>query len=224
MTTNFPTSLDSLVNPDASAGDKLSGTGPGGINTTHDKQHQNANDAIEAIQAKVGVNSSADSASLDYKVANLPILGGTPADMVIGSVHTAGASNKSAPELHVHGLTAQGDDCKTLIAASGDLSTLTFPFVLPLGFAAFNFTMIALKVLVLGGTNAVINVGKGPITAPTNKLYTADKTVTSGTGFADVPTLNGTTAYSAADPIWGIITSVSGAPTMISFAYIFSVP
>lgn len=59
MATNFPTSLDSLTNP--ASGDSLA-------NPSHSAQHTNANDAIEAIQAKIGINSSADTTSLDYRV------------------------------------------------------------------------------------------------------------------------------------------------------------
>lgn len=63
MAINFPTSLDSLTNP--ASGDSL--TSP-----SHAGQHADANDAIEALQAKVGVNSSSVSTSLDYKV-NKPL-------------------------------------------------------------------------------------------------------------------------------------------------------
>ena len=59
MATNFPTSLDSLTNPTST--DSL--TSP-----SHAGQHADANDAIEALQAKVGVNSSAVTSSLDYRV------------------------------------------------------------------------------------------------------------------------------------------------------------
>lgn len=62
MATNFPTSLDSLTNPIST--DKLN-------NPSHSAQHANANDAIEALQAKVGVNSSAVTTTLDYKVAQV---------------------------------------------------------------------------------------------------------------------------------------------------------
>jgi hypothetical protein len=62
MATNFPTSLDSLTNP--SATDTLD-------SPPHDEQHADANDAIEALQAKVGINSSADTNSLDFKVNNI---------------------------------------------------------------------------------------------------------------------------------------------------------
>jgi hypothetical protein len=62
MATNFPASLDTLTNP--SATDTLD-------SPPHDEQHADANDAIEALQAKVGVDSSAVTTSLDYKIANL---------------------------------------------------------------------------------------------------------------------------------------------------------
>jgi hypothetical protein len=61
MATNFPTSIDALTNP--TSGDTLA-------SPDHAGQHANANDAIEALQAKVGVNSSAVTTSLDYKVAD----------------------------------------------------------------------------------------------------------------------------------------------------------
>ena len=60
MSTNFPASLDTLENPAATDG--LTG---------HAAQHANANDAIAALQAKVGITGSADAASLDYRVATV---------------------------------------------------------------------------------------------------------------------------------------------------------
>jgi len=62
VATNFPASLDSLTNPTSS--DSLN-------SPSHSAQHANSNDAIEALQAKVGVDSSAVTSSLDYKVAQL---------------------------------------------------------------------------------------------------------------------------------------------------------
>lgn len=62
MATNFPTSLDALTNPTSTS----TLTSP-----SHAGQHADANDAIEALQAKVGVNSSAVTTSLDYKVENI---------------------------------------------------------------------------------------------------------------------------------------------------------
>lgn len=62
MATNFPTGLDALTNPTPT--DTLA-------SPSHADQHANANDAIEALQAKVGVNGSAVTSTLDYKVAQL---------------------------------------------------------------------------------------------------------------------------------------------------------
>lgn len=62
MATNFPNSLDSLTNPATT--DQLS-------SPSHAAQHANANDAIEQLQAKVGVNSSTVTTSHDYKIAQL---------------------------------------------------------------------------------------------------------------------------------------------------------
>lgn len=61
MAINFPTSLDALTNPTGSS----SLTSP-----DHATQHSDANDAIEAIQAKLGVNGSAVTSSVDYKITN----------------------------------------------------------------------------------------------------------------------------------------------------------
>ncbi len=63
MATSFPQSLDALTNP--TANDSL--TSP-----SHADQHADANDAIEALEAKVGVNGSSVATSLDYKV-NKPL-------------------------------------------------------------------------------------------------------------------------------------------------------
>lgn len=60
MSTGFPNQLDAFTNP--------SGNDPQFV--SHSTQHANANDAIEAIQAKIGVDGSTDPDSLDYKIAH----------------------------------------------------------------------------------------------------------------------------------------------------------
>lgn len=60
MATNFPENLDNLTNPNST--DSLEG---------HAQQHSNVNDAIEAIQTKIGVDGSEDTNSLDYKIAQI---------------------------------------------------------------------------------------------------------------------------------------------------------
>ena len=61
MATNFPASLDSLTNPTSS--DSLN-------SPSHSAQHANVNDAVEALQAKVGADSSGVTSSHDYKIAD----------------------------------------------------------------------------------------------------------------------------------------------------------
>jgi hypothetical protein len=62
MATNFPTSLDNLTNP--------ASTDPTDA-PSHSQQHADANDAIEALETKVGINNSSNTSSLDYRVRQL---------------------------------------------------------------------------------------------------------------------------------------------------------
>jgi hypothetical protein len=62
MATNFPTSLDALTNPQGT--DSVAAV-------PHAAQHANANDAIEALQARVGVTGSTVSTSLTNRIAVL---------------------------------------------------------------------------------------------------------------------------------------------------------
>lgn len=64
MATNYPTSLDALTNPVST--DTLA-------SPDHAVQHQDINDAVEAIQAKLGVNDSAVTTSLDYLIKKRPV-------------------------------------------------------------------------------------------------------------------------------------------------------
>lgn len=86
MSTNFPTSLDTFTIPSGSS--TLGGSTP-----THTAAHTNAADAIAALEAKVGVNSSAVTTSLDYKVTNrvqvAGDIGGTAASPQVTATHLA---------------------------------------------------------------------------------------------------------------------------------------
>ncbi len=61
MTSNFPTSLDNLDPTRGTDSDRLS-------SPNHVTHHTNEDDAIEALEAKVGVDGSAVTTSLDYKL------------------------------------------------------------------------------------------------------------------------------------------------------------
>jgi len=62
MSISFPTSLDALTNPTPTNGQD---------SPSHSTQHSNANDAIEALEAKVGVDSSAVATSNDARITVL---------------------------------------------------------------------------------------------------------------------------------------------------------
>ena len=64
MAINYPTSLDNFTNPSAS--DAMNS-----VTVPHATQHSDLNDAVEALEAKVGVNSSAVATSHDYKISAL---------------------------------------------------------------------------------------------------------------------------------------------------------
>lgn len=83
MTINYPTSLDSFINP--SATDNLSTPA-----VLHSTQHSNLNDAVGALQAKVGVNSSAVTTSHEYKINQIRPLSYRKNLVVLGSSTAAG--------------------------------------------------------------------------------------------------------------------------------------
>ena len=99
MATNFPTSLDSLTNPTAT--DTLD-------SPPHDTQHADANDAIEAIQAKVGVDGSAVTTSHEYRINSIEELN---TNAQVGTAYTL----------------ALTDDGKVVEMNNASANTLTVP-------------------------------------------------------------------------------------------------
>lgn len=100
MSTNFPTSLDTFTDPSGTS----ALTSP-----DHAGQHTNINDAVAALEAKVGANSSAVTTSLDYKISNLT--SGTPATLANGFgsypraiITAAGAFAGSAGTMYLCGV------------------------------------------------------------------------------------------------------------------------
>lgn len=85
MSTNFPTNLDTFTNP--SATDEV-GVAIGG--RTHSQFHSDENDAIEALQAKVGINGSAVTTSHDYKLSEV-----TGADKAVSKAGSQTITNKT---------------------------------------------------------------------------------------------------------------------------------
>lgn len=70
MASNFPTSLDSLSNPNSH-----SLLNQPALN--HATQHENVNDAIEAIQARIGIEGTSDNQSIEYRLTTVETVSGS---------------------------------------------------------------------------------------------------------------------------------------------------
>ncbi len=98
MSTNFPVSVDTSVTlPAEGAAVPLA--------TNHVTAHQNLQDAVEAIEAKIGVDSSAVTTSHDYKLGEI-----LTTDKAVGKTATQTLTNKTltSPVVNV-GSDATGD-------------------------------------------------------------------------------------------------------------------
>ena len=83
MATNFPADIDVLVNPQPT--DSV-------LAVPHAKQHADANDAIEALETKVGKTNDTNPNSLDFKVRTLEtnILDTEEVEDLVGDLLTTG--------------------------------------------------------------------------------------------------------------------------------------
>ena len=137
MATNYPTSKDNLTNPAAT--ESMEG---------HATLHSNVNDAIEAIENKLGVNNSQDVNSIDYKVSQLQT-----------SLSTLDAENASEL-LGLDGnndLTIDGIENKTTIDSFSKTVYKTARYSLQIDKAVGNLTHTSTIVLLNDGTNVYIS-------------------------------------------------------------------
>lgn len=114
MATDFPTSIDSLSNP----------LGTQTLDSpAHTDQHSDANDAIEAIEAKVGADSSAVTSSHDYKLSSVD--DGQKAVSTSGNQTIAGNKTLSGTNTH-SGTNTFSKATKSAIVTDTDGATVTF--------------------------------------------------------------------------------------------------
>lgn len=119
MATNFPSSLDDLSNPQGT--DSLQG---------HAQLHTNVNDAIEALQEKVGVDGSTDSNSLDYRLSALETAPpSTEAKLIYETVsNNTGASIEKGKAVYVSGAVGASGKLRVSLASNATESTSTKTF------------------------------------------------------------------------------------------------
>jgi hypothetical protein len=99
MASNFPSSLDTFTNPSSS--DAMDS-----VSVPHASQHSDLNDAVEALEAKVGADSSAVTSSLDYKVAQLEAISHGKILQVVSTTKTDTFTTTSSSYVDITGLSA----------------------------------------------------------------------------------------------------------------------
>ncbi len=128
MSITFPTTLDTLTNP---APTDLVENAILGLD--HDQQHSNANDAIEALEAKVGANSSAVTTSHDYKLSGV-----TGTDKAVSKTGSETLTNKTLTLPVISSISnggtvtiPSGADTLVTLTSTGTLTnkTLTAPSI-----------------------------------------------------------------------------------------------
>jgi hypothetical protein len=190
MATNFPTSLDTSVTLPAEASTTS-------LSVNHVTSHQNVQDAIEAIEAKLGVNSSAVTTSHDYKLSEV-----TGSDKAVGKTATQTLTNKTLTSPTITGATLTTSTVNGVtITTAGSVTD----------FLAANGTY---------QTGAVANASttvKGISELATSSEITAG-TATGGTGAALVVTPD---ALAASTPVFdgsGLtsVTKVTTAPSAVT--------
>ena len=175
--TDFPTDLDSLSNP----------TGTDYQNSpAHATQHINANDAIEALEAKVGKDSSAVTTSHDYKLSSVTSTAKTVA--TTGTQTVAGVKTFSSAPVFSAGVQI-ADDQDIAFASGAKIERVAGNLVLT------PETSKLVKIAVLQqahitdayNNNSVILTGWGYVAGTDGQVYTVAETITFGITFAAAP-------------------------------------
>lgn len=119
MATNFPEELDNLSNP--SSTDSMQG---------HADLHANVNDALEALQTKVGVDGSTDATSLDYRVTALEVAPpSTEAKLIYETVsNNTGSNIAKGKAVYVSGAVGASGKLRVSLASNSAESTSTKTF------------------------------------------------------------------------------------------------
>lgn len=174
MATNFPDTLDNLNNPQGT--DSLSG---------HAELHGNVNDAIEALQSKVGVDGSNVATSLDYKVTQLE-----------SQISNLGNQSTTTSELlgleGNNDLTITGIENKTSIDTWSASLYRTVNYELQISRGSEYYTS---KILVLNDDNN-INISESDIISNTSNLL-ANTTFESNSGIISLCVTPTSTAVTA---------------------------
>lgn len=199
MSTNFPTSLDSLTNPTAS----------NSMNSpSHSGQHANANDSIEALEAKVGIDSSAVTTSHDYKLSRVT---GSDKAASVGDNLSVFAATTSA---QLAGIIS--DETGSGLLVFGTSPTLTTPTI---GVA----TATSINGLTISSSTGTLTITNGKTLSISNTLTltgTDGSSVAFGTGGTVAYTANKLSVFAATTSaeLGGVISDETGGGGALVFA------
>jgi len=98
MASSFPSSLDAFTNP--SSTDAMDS-----VSVPHATQHADLNDAVVALEAKVGADSSAVTSSHDYKIAQLEAISHGKILQVLSTAKTDEFTSTSSSLADITGLS-----------------------------------------------------------------------------------------------------------------------
>ena len=124
MATNFPSYFDSFVNP--ISGEPLNSPNQATLVS-------NLNDAVIALETKIGVDSSSDVSSLDYKINNLNVhaityIGGTGISVSAPVSHVSTVTNTGVVGITgTSPVVVSGDPHHPVISIPGGISGGTWP-------------------------------------------------------------------------------------------------
>ena len=227
MSTNYPVSLDSFTNPTGIS--LLSDT-----LVTHHLQHANLNDAVAALQTKVGANASAVAGTLDKRIATIEAIPPGPTtyaaltDAVTAALPTTNNAliTALAAKADTSALAGKADATATSTALAAKQPTLVSgtniktlngatvlgsgDIVVPTTYAALTDAATA-SIPTTNTALAAALTAKADGTATTNALATKQPNLVSGTS---IKTINGATVLGAGD----IVVSGIVAPTAVPYA------
>lgn len=182
MAISFPSSIDSFTNPSASSDTAV---------LSHASQHDNANDAITALENKVGVNSSAVTTSIDYLLKNTssvdPGHKHTLTTSVTGTLPVANGGTGSTTLTSGEVLLGAGTSPITSVgtSGSGNIARVTSPAFTTPSLGAATATSI---------NGLTISSSSGTLTITNSKTLAATNTLTLSGTDSTVMTFPSTTA------------------------------
>jgi len=168
MATNFPTSLQDLDATRGAAGNKLN-------SPDHITHHQTNDDTVEALQTKVGIDSSAVTTSHDYKLSGVT---GSDKAASLGGSETLANKTLTTPTIanltnatHTHTNAAGGG--ATLTSPTIATPTLTLADSTPIADGRVGFDRTNENLVIGDGSNSqLVHMGAWISWAPTWTNFT----------------------------------------------------